>query len=566
MRKNNGWKFLSVLLAMALMLGCGVSAFAAEKASLDPIDMTQWQYNADDDVYYQVEIAYCASPADESYETLAIFVPGGYFDAADNGDGTYTCSVNEAAEVSGYTASTAPIVFPVETPGYSAQSALTAYTDVSAYTDAGFVYFWAGCRGRNEGAPAGVTDLKAAVRYIRYNEGVIPGAMDRIFSFGMSGGGAQSALMGATGDSELYFPYLEAIGAAMETSDAVNGSMCWCPITNLDTANEAYEWNMGVTRTDLSDEGQALSDALAEAFAEYVNDTGFVDDDGNVLTLEESEEGVYQAGSYYDYIKSVVEESLNNFLADTEFPYSASGSSGGRGVNRTASGEASGDTEINYEEEDNIWRSESISAAVTLSGTYETAQDYINALNEPFEWVVYDAETNTAAITSVADFAVAMKPASKSLLAFDAFEENQGENVLFGDGDGAGDHFDAITGELLEGTEYEEAWEEDLARVDELGGTAQGRVEMYTPLYYLMESYDGYGTSTVATYWRIRTGICQGDTSVTTEANLALALEAYNSVESVDFATVWGLGHTKAERTGDSTTNFIAWVNECLSA
>jgi hypothetical protein len=32
--------------------------------------------------------------------------------------------------------------------------------------------------------------------------------MDSIFTFGMSGGGAQSALVGATGDSELYTPYL----------------------------------------------------------------------------------------------------------------------------------------------------------------------------------------------------------------------------------------------------------------------------------------------------------------------------------------------------------------------
>ncbi len=40
-----------------------------------------------------------------------------------------------------------------------------------------------------------------------------------------------------------------------------------------------------------------------------------------------------------------------------------------------------------------------------------------------------------------------------------------------------------------------------------------------------------------------------------------LALEAYG-VESVDFATIWGQGHTMAELTGDSTTNFIAWVTE----
>ena len=28
-------------------------------------------------------------------------------------------------------------------------------------------------------------------------------------------------------------------------SDAITGSMCWCPITALDIANEAYEWMMG---------------------------------------------------------------------------------------------------------------------------------------------------------------------------------------------------------------------------------------------------------------------------------------------------------------------------------
>lgn len=41
--------------------------------------------------------------------------------------------------------------------------------------------------------------------------------------------------------------------------------MCWCPITNLDIANEAYEWNMGVTRSDLDDATTALSKGLADA-------------------------------------------------------------------------------------------------------------------------------------------------------------------------------------------------------------------------------------------------------------------------------------------------------------
>lgn len=166
--------------------------------------------------------------------------------------GTYTCELNSDVKVNGYTAQTAPIVMPTETPGYSAQAALTGYTSLAECMEAGFVYVHAGCRGRDAGAPAGVTDLKAAVRYLRYVDDIMPGDAEKIFVFGMSGGGAQSALVGATGDSGLYDPYLEQIGAVQGVSDAVYGSMDWCPITNLDSADEAYEWMMGVTRSRIS--------------------------------------------------------------------------------------------------------------------------------------------------------------------------------------------------------------------------------------------------------------------------------------------------------------------------
>jgi hypothetical protein len=176
-----------------------------------------------------------------------------------NSDGTYTCTINASKTVGNYTAETAPIVFPVNTGGYAAQAAPTSYSysGLSEYLDAGFIYVYAGCRGKSNGtdyaggAPWGVTDLKAAIRYIRYNSEELPGDSDSVFVFGMSGGGAQSALLGATGDSELYTPYLESIGAIMTDdngntiSDSVTGTMAWCPITSLDYANEAYEWNMG---------------------------------------------------------------------------------------------------------------------------------------------------------------------------------------------------------------------------------------------------------------------------------------------------------------------------------
>jgi hypothetical protein len=84
-------------------------------------------------------------------------------------------------------------------------------------------------------------------------------------------------------------------------------------------------------------------------------------------------------------------------------------------------------------------------------------------------------------------------------------------------------------------------------------------------MYFLNSTYKGYKTSTVAKYWRIRTGIDQSDTALTVEANLALALKSNSKVKDVDFATVWGMKHVEAERTGDSTTNFISWVNQCAA-
>ena len=592
------------------------SETAAEvSTSLAQIDMAKWQYNADDDVYYQLGISYCATPADASYETLAVFVPGAYMTGTDNGDGTYTCTLSEDGTVSGYTALTAPIVMPINTPGYSAQRALSEYTSVKSYTDAGFVYVHAGCRGRDSGAPAGVTDLKAAIRYIRWCDELVAGDAESIFTFGMSGGGAQSAVVGSTGDSALYDAYLEEIGAVQGVSDAVLGSMCWCPITNLDSADAAYEWMMGSTRSGLSDEEQAISDALAEAFAKYINEAGIKDENGNVLTLETSEEGIYQAGSYYEYLKSVIEQSLNNFLADTTFPYKASSSGGqggpGRGTGGTRGGkggragfggqegaargegapveasdqegtppdfgnmgeqESTGGAqdsgtggEQNWEETDHISRTGS-GSGLSLSGTYETAQDYIAALNADGEWVSYDADTNTAKITSIDAFVKAFKTASKSLGAFDQLDEGQGENELFGYGDGSGAHFDAALAAILEtlGNDAAADYANDLNMTDSVGNTAETRLNMYTPLYYLLESSEGYGTSEVAQYWRIRTGITQSDTALSTEVNLALALENYKGVEDVDFETVWGAGHTQAERTGDSTTNFIEWVNACI--
>lgn len=585
-------------------------------------DSSAWNYDEDNDVYWQIGVSYCANPEAEDYESLGIYVPGAYMDATDNGDGTYTCTINTKNSVGSYTADTAPIVMPINTAGYSAQEAPTSYSysGLSEYLEAGYIYVYAGCRGRSNGensdgstysggAPWGVTDLKAAVRYLRYNEALLPGNTDSIFTFGHSGGGAQSSLMGSTGDSSLYYEYLESIGAAMldndgnYISDAIAGAMCWCPITSLDVADEAYEWMMG----QYSDSGtraddtwtSALSDDMAAAFASYINELGLTDEDGNVLTLDETTDGIYTSGSYYNYVLFVIEESLNNFLSVTEFPYTAGSTEmadgGFAGGGDTPSGDApSGDGAPSGDAPsgDGAPSGDAPSGAGAPSGdmpsgddmnssssseTYETATDYIASLNSDVEWVTYDETTNTASITSIEAFVQHCKTATKDVGAFDNLNRSQAENMVFGNSDEDALHFDFTMASLLAEnadkyatySDYDEsfitAYEEDLQNTDALGNDSQTRQNMYNPLYYISSSYDGYGTSTLAKYWRINTGITQGDTSLTTELNLALALESCDSVESVDFTTVWGQGHTTAERTGDSTTNFIEWVNDCLA-
>ena len=71
---------------------------------------------------------------------------------------------------------------------------------------------------------------------------------------------------------------------------------------------------------------------------------------------------------------------------------------------------------------------------------------------------------------------------------------------------------------------YPTDYTNDLSVTDSLGKTIEERVNIYNPLYYLIDYYDGYQTSDVANYFRINTGITQGDTSNVVEMNLYLAL------------------------------------------
>ena len=257
------------------------------------IDMTKWNYNPKDKVFYQLSILYASKHPSPDHNTFAIFIPDVYFSSSKNKDNkTYTCALNKDSKCGKFSSSSAPFAFLVETPGYFDCKSLKEYRSFEEYTNKGIIYIYPGCRGRDHGAPLGIVDLKAVVRYIKYNKDILPGDTSKIITFGMSGGGAQSALMGSSGDSSLFEPYLKEIGA-VEESDEVYGSMCWCPVTNLDQGNESYEWNLGISRKNLDEESKNISDKMSEIFAKYINDIEIKGEKGEILKLEKSENGIY---------------------------------------------------------------------------------------------------------------------------------------------------------------------------------------------------------------------------------------------------------------------------------
>ncbi|MBQ7155161.1 MAG: hypothetical protein IJR85_06375 [Synergistaceae bacterium] len=237
-------------------------------------------------------LVYVANPVNENYQRMSIYIPEAYF---------------SGGSINGYSASTAPIFMPNEVGGYMAggMSSPSRSDAMAQALSNGLVVVSPALRGRNTDygtAPACIVDYKAAVRYLRANKANLPaGNTDRIISSGTSAGGAISALLGATGNSTDYDEYLDALGAA-DATDEIFASMCYCPITNLDNADGAYEWMFGT--------GTSASNTLKANFITYVNSLGLTDD-GKALTLNSD-----GTGSFSEYMEEVLKESAEDAIED----------------------------------------------------------------------------------------------------------------------------------------------------------------------------------------------------------------------------------------------------------
>jgi hypothetical protein len=95
--------------------------------------------------------------------------------------------------------------------------------------------------------------------------------------------------------------------------------------------------------------------------------------------------------------------------------------------------------------------------ATAASTTYQTVQEYINALNKDVQWAAYDAATNTAKVTSLAGFVNSQKNPSKSVGAFDCLDRGTAENNAFGNNENDFMHFDSVLANLLSANQAEYA-------------------------------------------------------------------------------------------------------------
>lgn len=127
------------------------------------------------------------------YQSMNIFVPES---AANNQNTAIYFAVNNGGWMASYVGANV-------TNGASYNSATS---NVGAALKAGYVYVDVGTRSRGVVAadgsypgksPAAVVDAKAAIRYLRLNDAVMPGSAERIVVNGTSGGGALSSIIGA---------------------------------------------------------------------------------------------------------------------------------------------------------------------------------------------------------------------------------------------------------------------------------------------------------------------------------------------------------------------------------
>ncbi len=510
----------------------------------DPDDYTKKTMDANGEpVAFRAyeHLVYVEKPYEPEYQMLSIYIPEGYF---------------RGETINGFTAKTAPIFMPNGVGGYmpgkiiepmeesrhgGANSVLYALSN-------GYVVVSPAIRGRSlhsngydtGKAPALITDYKAAVRFVRHNRknGRIPaGDTEKIIASGTSAGGALSALLGATGNAAEYVPFLKEIGAAKERDD-IFAAMAYCPVTNLENADMAYEWmfhdaDRYYNATPASGDGPSADKPDAPSDTARQGRRGKVPADtaGTLITPEQKEISTELREKFSEYLNNLgLHDSMSNLM------------------NLTPDG-------------DGLFRE------YVESLYLESAQDAIDS-GEDLKKVPWLTISEGQAVHMDFPKYINAVKRLKGVPAFDAFDMSTGENNEFGTVDIPNRHFtryamehsrfvtvptleeeaekkkekdtanrlaDPLMKRWLQKANLEEQMEKDKLDWSQYMADWQ-TVRMMNPMRFI-----GLENVKTAPNWRIRHGSLDRDTAVAIPAMLALRLK--NTGKTVDFKVPWGYGH-----------------------
>ena len=514
-------RLLALAMALCMVLSLGMTAIASDEAStadeytaLSLAD-AEWTYDESADAWCLMGTAYCLAPATADSQTMNLYVPGAYMTA----DGTQT---NEA--VNGYTAATAPIIYVIDMGGYNSAYA-AALSRVKDYLAAGYVVASPNARGRDAVDENGVyigkgavcvSDLKAGIRFLKYNADTLPGNTERIIVTGNSAGGAMAALLACSGNNAAYDELLAACGAILTETDDVYAAQMYCPAIDKANADALYEWLFYGQYDTMTEFEAAISQALAQAYVEYINALGLCDENGAPADLTDMREG-----GYLDCALEKLGEALSAYVM-AYYTWDASGEPG-----------------------------EGLNAA--------EAQAFLDELNAGGTWVEYEfvsdadgiVQSIECAISSIDDFTAACYPRADGIPAYDTLDMTYTMNDLLADENGVPAHFDLLLADILRENDFSGLEGYDPVYDGEYDSAYEHEEDIY-----LLDPFNFIADSDVATFIRIRHGTVDNRVPIVTTLNLALALETHSDA-AVDYAMVWAKGHGEAEL---NNADLITWI------
>ena len=500
------------------------------------------------------ESRYCLNPnSDEQY--ISIYVP-------ENADAD------------------SPILFLVNNSGWQSNSysQRTQIADGDEYVSnddedyvgaalaRGFVVVSYGARSRSDAAVDGVyqghasatvVDTKAALRYLRYLDvtGNLPaGDVERIIVNGTSGGGALTTIIASSGNSEDYLEELCEIGAlgimededgnlysAEGLGDEVWAAVAYCPINDLGNADAAYEFTYNDTRYymvenrgsswqgtdgDATAEVLAASDELAAMYAEFVDGLGLTLEDGvTPLTSDNLEDAIISLLNA-EIRATYEEEGLDYILADLASEEDAENASYTRSYNTNSENWIDF---LSYDED-----------GVPYIADHEAYENYLICVASNQELKPAPAFSN-AGLEYRANNEDSLFGSEE--YEYSAFNEYSWNNDKV-EGNGCGLDDTGLT------------WDEYLETED--GQELQEQLAMSTAITYLLDEDNGESAS----YFYVRHGMLDRDTSFATQAVLYYSLLADESIEDVNFSFVW----LKQHMGNYDVQEAFAYIDSCLEA